>query len=652
MKKNKLKEWHRNNRFESFTGMVWNLHFPGALELCKLVTYCVESLPETLDCPLWDDINRRILDIKRLDEDDSSINVDYLGLVNDTNRILAGSSIKNRVPISLEIDLNNGLLSLPILEKTFHFGKHLKKVIVEVSPSSCQINGVDINLHPSVSHLRINVGHQQFFLNSNDLIYEKWCSLDKNTISLLNVSFEKKWIKSASQATYILNKYWPSKMNMVAPFIIDIVPTNKKTNNESYSASSRDMIGSVISSHVDGFELIEMLVHENAHSYLNILMKKYSLINHNKPLYYSPLKGEKRPPSAIIHSFYSFVCIAQYYSHLLVDDRLNKLLSEKYAETIFILKVLSKAIDNEGFLTEKGKKFINEISSGIARLYKLSRFSPELILDRTKHFEWFVQKNPDYIYTSQYKDLTNLFNEIKKQPENKQINKPFKAYKYLAQKKNINFYWDKSGPFVVKDLKVFSNNLFEKGNIDLFFANQLADIIDISSHRGDGHTETSSLDLISYLKSLKNKNIKSYLGEQSINDWPGISPELIRSCLREDFFINNNQLLLFLNRKDCHVKLHYDSGNNFHFNIWGKKTFYLMPPSDSSDVYESQEDYGEGFSPINPFEDFAIRYPKFPFKNGEFITLESDDCLFIPSGWWHAVKYDEESLSISCFDIY
>lgn len=652
MKKNKFKEWHRNNRSEIFTGMVWSLNFPGALELCKLVTYCVERHPETLDCPLWDDINRRILEIKHLDEGGSSTNSDYLDLVNDTNRILAGSSIKNEVPISLDINLNDGLLSLPILEKTFNLGKHLKKVVVEVSPNSCLVNGVDINFYPSASHLRINVGHQQFFLNSYDLVYERWCSLDKKNISLLDSSSERKWIKSASQATYIINKYCPSKMNIVAPFIIDIVPTNKKTNNESYSASSRNMIGSVISSHVDGFELIEMLVHENAHSYLNILMKKHSLIKHNKQLYYSPLKDEKRPPSAIIHSFYSFLCIAQYYSHLLVDDRLNKLLSEKYAETVFILKMLSKTIDAEEFLTKEGKKFMKKISSGNASLYKLSKFSSELIDARTRHFEWFIQKNPDYIYTSQYEYITNFFTEIKKQPENKQKIMPFKAYQYVAQKKNINFVWNKCGPFVVKDIKVFSNNSFEKGYVESFFAKQLADIIDISSHRGDGNTEISSLDLISYLKNLKSKNTKSYLGEQSINDWPGINPDMISSCIKKDFFINNNQLLLFLNKKDCHVKLHYDSGNNFHFNIWGRKTFYLMPPSENLDVYESQEGYGEGFSPINPFEDLAITYPKFPFKNGKLITLESNDCLFIPSGWWHAVKYDEESLSISCFDIY
>lgn len=652
MKIDKLKEWHRNKRFEFFTGMVWNQNFLGALELCKLVTYCVESHPEILDCPLWDDINRRLLDIKHLDEGNSSTNLDYLDLVNDTNRILAGSSIKIGIPISLDINLNNGILSLPILEKTFNFGKHLKKVIIDVSLESCKINGVDINFYPSVSHLRINVGHQQFFLNSYDLIYERWCSLNKNTISLPNVFFERKWIKSGSQATYILNKYWPSKMDIIAPFIIDIVPTNKKTDTETYSASSRNMIGSVISSHVDGFELIEMLVHENAHSYLNILMQEHSLINHNIQQYYSPLKDEKRPPSAIIHSFYSFLCIAQYYSHLLVDNRLNKLLSEKYAETIFILKVLSKVIECEEFLTEEGKKFIKKISTGIARLYKLSSFSSELILDRTRHFECFVQKNPDYIYTLQYKYITNLFNEIQKQTESKVKIKPFKAYKFLAQKKNIIFQWNKCGPFIVKDIKVFSNNSFEKEYIESFFANQLADIIDISSHLGDGQTKISSLNLIGYLKSLKNKNLKSYLGEQSINNWPGIDPNLISSCIKMDFFVNNNQLLLFLNKKDCHVKLHYDSGNNFHFNIWGKKTFYLVPPSANLNFYEYQEGYGEGFSPVNPFEDFAIKYPKFPFESGKFITLEPDDCLFIPSGWWHAVRYDEESLSISCFDIY
>jgi hypothetical protein len=81
---------------------------------------------------------------------------------------------------------------------------------------------------------------------------------------------------------------------------------------------------------------------------------------------------------------------------------------------------------------------------------------------------------------------------------------------------------------------------------------------------------------VSYLKSFNDKNLYSYLGEQSINNWPGINPDLISNCLHKDFFINNNQLLLFLNKKNCNVKLHYDSGNNFHFNIWGKND--VKPP--------------------------------------------------------------------------
>jgi hypothetical protein len=381
-------------------------------------------------------------------------------------------------------------------------------------------------------------------------------------------------------------------------------------------------------------------------------MKKHSLINHNKPLYYSPLKESKRPPSAIIHSFYSFLCIAQYYSNLLVDNRLNKLFHKKYTEIILILKILSKTIDTQNFLTNEGKKFIKEIYLIFSSLYKPSKFSRDLIRDKTKHFDHFVQNNPDYRDTPQYNNISNILLKMKVQPENTKINKFTKAYNFLTQKKKINFYWGKNGPFVVNDIKVFSNNFFQKDCLESFFANQLTDIIDISTHLGNGSTEISASNLVSYLKSFNDKNLYSYLGEQSINNWPGINPDLISNCLHKDFFINNNQLLLFLNKKNCNVKLHYDSGNNFHFNIWGKKTFYLLPPLNNLLTYESKEGYGEGFSPINPFEDLSDKYPKFPLKNGKFITLKSNDCLFIPSGWWHAVKYDEESLSISCFDIY
>jgi hypothetical protein len=69
-------------------------------------------------------------------------------------------------------------------------------------------------------------------------------------------------------------------------------------------------------------------------------------------------------------------------------------------------------------------------------------------------------------------------------------------------------------------------------------------------------------------------------------------------------------------------------------------------------MYEGTDGYNEGFSPIDPFAFDACRFPLFSLDQAIKIILDLGDCLYIPSGWWHAINYVEDATSVSAWDRY
>lgn len=106
--------------------------------------------------------------------------------------------------------------------------------------------------------------------------------------------------------------------------------------------------------------------------------------------------------------------------------------------------------------------------------------------------------------------------------------------------------------------------------------------------------------------------------------------------------------VLFVGGKGAKVLMHYDMdlANNFHFNFAGTKKFILYPPSETKYLYKVPYSIVsmESIDMDNPnFE----RYPALAKARGFKVVLNHGDTLFIPSKWWHFVKYESPCLSLT-----
>jgi len=106
--------------------------------------------------------------------------------------------------------------------------------------------------------------------------------------------------------------------------------------------------------------------------------------------------------------------------------------------------------------------------------------------------------------------------------------------------------------------------------------------------------------------------------------------------------------VLFVGGEGAKVLMHYDMdlANNFHFNFAGTKKFILYPPSETRYLYKVPYSIVsmETIDMDNP--DF-YKYPALTHAKGYEVTLNHGDALFIPSKWWHFVKYETPCLSLT-----
>ena len=106
--------------------------------------------------------------------------------------------------------------------------------------------------------------------------------------------------------------------------------------------------------------------------------------------------------------------------------------------------------------------------------------------------------------------------------------------------------------------------------------------------------------------------------------------------------------VLFVGGEGAKVLMHYDMdlANNFHFNFAGTKKVILYPPSETKYLYKVPYSIVsmEVIDMDNP--DFE-KYPALSQAKGYEIELKHGDALFIPSKWWHFIKYETPCLSLT-----
>ncbi|MCM4155241.1 cupin-like domain-containing protein [Gramella sp. AN32] len=106
--------------------------------------------------------------------------------------------------------------------------------------------------------------------------------------------------------------------------------------------------------------------------------------------------------------------------------------------------------------------------------------------------------------------------------------------------------------------------------------------------------------------------------------------------------------VLFVGGEGSKVVMHYDMdlANNFHFNFTGKKKVILYPPDQTGLIYKVP--YSIVSMEIIDMDapDFE-KYPALAKAKGFETRMVHGDALYIPSKWWHFIKYETPSLSLT-----
>lgn len=93
--------------------------------------------------------------------------------------------------------------------------------------------------------------------------------------------------------------------------------------------------------------------------------------------------------------------------------------------------------------------------------------------------------------------------------------------------------------------------------------------------------------------------------------------------------------------------LHFDPKNNLLCQVFGRKHIVLASPEDSEKLYPYPS---ELLSNTSQVDIDLINYDEFPLtKDVKFyhLTIEAGDCVYIPPKWWHYVRAETPSFSVS-----
>lgn len=106
--------------------------------------------------------------------------------------------------------------------------------------------------------------------------------------------------------------------------------------------------------------------------------------------------------------------------------------------------------------------------------------------------------------------------------------------------------------------------------------------------------------------------------------------------------------VLFAAGRGAKVQMHYDIdlANLILCHFGGPKSVLLIPPEQTPYMYKVPFSFSALYDVDFSQPDFK-KYPALKKLNGYHVTLQHGDALFIPSGYWHYIIYDDIGFSMT-----
>jgi hypothetical protein len=110
--------------------------------------------------------------------------------------------------------------------------------------------------------------------------------------------------------------------------------------------------------------------------------------------------------------------------------------------------------------------------------------------------------------------------------------------------------------------------------------------------------------------------------------------------------------MFWMGPADLSSPLHLDIEHNLFVQIHGRKDWLLLPPEEGPNVYFPWREHPAEllhWSPVDPDRPDLARFPRYADARPLRVTLHPGEILFVPSGWWHVVRYREPAISVNHF---
>ena len=475
----------------------------------------------------------------------------------------------------------------------------------------------------------------------------------KEVVTALTKQEQETWISVLNSAYKILERYTPNLYQEIINGLLVIIPVKSDLKSTSLSSTPEHPNGVMLASIVPPNEMAEALIHEWSHGVLNLEMSEHKLILDDTLLVYSPFRDDTRTPSGLLHagfSFYNVCCLLKILKFS--DERFATWVDSKI--TSYLIKVeycLEVLITIPGALTKEGMDLCEKLLKN-TRLISLDEWPStknQPIKEIKKHYRSWKIKAEGAEQNISDNVLNKVIENKFKHAASTQINGM--NHPIQIDEKDLDFLRNNfkkiSEPIIVKGKSLINTRKFQKEFNSI--RETAIEIIDSKEYKGiDDPAIKRRMTLGEYSDSISDLSQKGK--DQEFFVKTQFEKLLSNSIWKNDNFFNefwfaNKNTWLFMNPKDLSVVLHYDNCNNLHCLVKGEKEFFLSPPAKQFYGSRASSGFEDGFHQFNPFlnRDKANNF-------GCFVTMKADDMIYIPNGFWHAVSYKKDSISVSALD--
>ncbi len=226
---------------------------------------------------------------------------------------------------------------------------------------------------------------------------------------------------------------------------------------------------------------------------------------------------------------------------------------------------------------------------------------------------------------------------------------PVDKVSLIEQKDFSDSYFKPLRPLVIQDLAK-SWPALNKWSPDFFreqYGNKQVKVYDESFVAAGKHYmgKLKTIPLSEYINTVKttSQNLRMFLYNIK-SEIPELVDDIVFPSLIDG--LSRNFIFMFFGCKGSVTQMHFDidMSHVFHTALYGKKTVYLFPYAQGKNLHRYPFTCRSYVDVERP--DFE-QYPGLTDAQGYKVELKQGETLYIPSGYWHHIVYDEPGYSVS-----